>query len=410
MKMTFDEVKKLLEEKGQEHILRYYDELSDDEKKVLLDKIGKIDFSVIDILKKPEMKQVRGKIEPLSALRISEIEEKKEEYTAIGIDAVKQGKVGAILLAGGQGTRLGYDKPKGTFDIGVTRELYIFECLINNMMDVVKAADAWVPLAIMTSDINYKDTVEFFKEKNYFGYNKDYVFFFVQDMAPATDYDGKIYLEEKYKPAMSPNGNGGWFTSFVNAGLLKDFEKLGVEWMNVFAVDNVLQRIADPCFVGATIASGCVGGAKVVSKAAADEKVGVLCTEDGHPSIVEYYEMTEEMMYSTDENGDRLYNYGVILNYLFNVKELIRIMEDDLPIHVVEKKIPYIDEAGESVKPETPNGYKFELLVLDLIHLMKDCLSYEVDREKEFAPVKNLTGVDSVESARKLLTANGVTL
>ena len=275
-------------------------------------------------------------------------------------------------------------------------------------MDVVNASGAWVPIAIMTSDINNDDTVAFFKEHNYFGYNEDYVFFFIQDMAPATDYKGKVYLEEKYKPAMSPNGNGGWFTSFVNAGLLSEFEKLGVEWMNVFAVDNVLQRIADPCFVGATIDSGCVSGAKVVSKAAPDEKVGLLCTEDGRPSIVEYYEMTDEMMYSTDENGERLYNYGVILNYLFSVKELIRIMEDNLPIHVVEKKIPYINDEGEKVKPTEPNGYKFELLVLDLIHLMKDCLSYEVDRNKEFAPVKNLTGIDSVESERKLLGENGV--
>lgn len=406
--MNYEEAKSLLEKNGQEHLLKYYDELSDAKKEELLAAINKADFSTLAILKNPEMKQVRGKIEPLSALRISEIESKKEKYTNIGIEAVKSGKVGAILLAGGQGTRLGYDKPKGTFNIGVTKELYIFECLINNLMDVVNASGAWVPIAIMTSDINNDDTVAFFKEHNYFGYNEDYVFFFIQDMAPATDYKGKVYLEEKYKPAMSPNGNGGWFTSFVNAGLLSEFEKLGVEWMNVFAVDNVLQRIADPCFVGATIDSGCVSGAKVVSKAAPDEKVGLLCTEDGRPSIVEYYEMTDEMMYSTDENGERLYNYGVILNYLFSVKELIRIMEDNLPIHVVEKKIPYINDEGEKVKPAEPNGYKFELLVLDLIHLMKDCLSYEVDRNKEFAPVKNLTGIDSVESARKLLGENGV--
>lgn len=406
--MNYEEAKSLLEKNGQEHLLKYYDELSDAKKEELLAAINKADFSTLAILKNPEMKQVRGKIEPLSALRISEIESKKEKYTNIGIEAVKSGKVGAILLAGGQGTRLGYDKPKGTFNIGVTKELYIFECLINNLMDVVNASGAWVPIAIMTSDINNDDTVAFFKEHNYFGYNEDYVFFFIQDMAPATDYKGKVYLEEKYKPAMSPNGNGGWFTSFVNAGLLSEFEKLGVEWMNVFAVDNVLQRIADPCFVGATIDSGCVSGAKVVSKAAPDEKVGLLCTEDGRPSIVEYYEMTDEMMYSTDENGERLYNYGVILNYLFSVKELLRIMEDNLPIHVVEKKIPYINDEGEKVKPTEPNGYKFELLVLDLIHLMKDCLSYEVDRNKEFAPVKNLTGIDSVESARKLLGENGV--
>ena len=406
--MNFEETKTMLENKGQTQLLKYYDELDQTQKEELLARIGKIDFSLLEILDNPSMKQKRGDIKPLSALKLSEIDKNRYSYEKTGIEAIKAGKVGAILLAGGQGTRLGYDKPKGTYNLGVTKKLYIFECLINNLMDVVKKADAWVPIAIMTSDINHDDTVSFFKEHDYFGYNSDYVYFFVQDMAPATDYNGKIYLEEKYKPAMSPNGNGGWFTSFAGAGLLDEFNKLGVEWMNVFAVDNVLQRIADPSFVGATIQSECVCGAKIVSKAAPDEKVGLLCTEDGRPSIVEYYEMTDEMMYSKDENGDLLYNYGVILNYLFSVKELIRIMEDKLPIHVVEKKIPYIGDDGVKNKPEKPNGYKFELLVLDLIHLMKDCLSYEVCRENEFAPVKNLTGIDSVESARELLVKNNV--
>lgn len=406
--MNFEETKTMLENKGQTQLLKYYDELDQTQKEELLARIGKIDFSLLEILDNPSMKQKRGDIKPLSALKLSEIDKNRYSYEKTGIEAIKAGKVGAILLAGGQGTRLGYDKPKGTYNLGVTKKLYIFECLINNLMDVVKKADAWVPIAIMTSDINHDDTVSFFKEHDYFGYNSDYVYFFVQDMAPATDYNGKIYLEEKYKPAMSPNGNGVWFTSFAGAGLLDEFNKLGVEWMNVFAVDNVLQRIADPSFVGATIQSECVCGAKVVSKAAPDEKVGLLCTEDGRPSIVEYYEMTDEMMYSKDENGDLLYNYGVILNYLFSVKELIRIMEDKLPIHVVEKKIPYIGDDGVKNKPEKPNGYKFELLVLDLIHLMKDCLSYEVCRENEFAPVKNLTGIDSVESARELLVKNNV--
>ncbi|MCI8306647.1 MAG: UDPGP type 1 family protein [Lachnospiraceae bacterium] len=408
--MLYEDVKAMLEKRGQEQLLKYYDGLSDSDKEELLCNIEKIDFSVLDMLSSPEMKQVRGVIEPLSALGMDEISAKKDRYNAVGLDAVRKGRVGAILLAGGQGTRLGFDRPKGTYNIGVNRELYIFECLINNLMDVVKESKSWVPIAVMTSNINHEHTVKFFKEHGYFGYNSEYVYFFMQDMAPAADYNGKIYLESEKKPAMSPNGNGGWFTSFVNAGLLGEFRKYGVEWLNVFAVDNVLQRIADPCFVGATIDSGCVCGAKVVSKAAPDEKIGLLVKEDGKPSIVEYYEMTDEMMHSKDENGNRLYNYGVILNYLFNVNEMLRVMEDKLPVHVVEKKIPHIDENGNMVKPSEPNGYKFELLVLDLIHLMRDCLSYEVDREKEFAPVKNLTGIDSVESARKLLEKNGVAI
>ena len=181
-----------------------------------------------------------------------------------------------------------------------------------------------------------------------------------------------------------------------------------IEWLNVFSVDNVLQRINDPCFVGATILSGCDTGAKVVRKAAPDERVGVLCLEDGKPSIVEYYEMTDEMIHSKKENGDLLYNFGVTLNYLFKVSKLEEIMNNNMPAHVVEKKIPYVDDNGDTIKPETPNGYKFEQLVLDMIHMMDDCLSYEVVRCKEFAPIKNKEGVDSLETARILMKENGI--
>ena len=229
-------------------------------------------------------------------------------------------------------------------------------------------------------------------------------------MAPAADYTGKVYMEEKGKIATSPNGNGGWFVSMAKWGVLDIVKKAGIEWLNIFAVDNVLQRIADPVFVGATILGDAAVGAKVVKKAAPDEKVGVMCLEDGRPSIVEYYELTDELMNAKDENGDPAYNFGVILNYLFKVNDLEEIMNKNMPLHVVEKKIPYINESGELIKPETPNGYKFETLVLDMIHLLDSCLPFEVIRNKEFAPIKNKTGVDSVESARELLKQNGVEL
>jgi UDP-N-acetylglucosamine/UDP-N-acetylgalactosamine diphosphorylase len=194
----------------------------------------------------------------------------------------------------------------------------------------------------------------------------------------------------------------------MKAGLDKDLAEKGVEWLNVFAVDNVLQQIADPVFVGATIASGCVSGAKVVRKNDPYERVGALCLEDGRPSIVEYYELTPEMAEAKNEKGSLLYGFGVILNYLFRVDKLFEIESKNLPLHIVEKKVPYLDENGNPVKPETPNAYKFETLILDMVYMMDNCLSFEVVREKEFAPVKNPTGVDSVESARELLKKNGI--
>ena len=198
--------------------------------------------------------------------------------------------------------------------------------------------------------------------------------------------------------------------SMARNGLLDVVHKSGIEWLNVFAVDNVLQKIADPLFVGAVIEKNVEVGEKVVRKVNPDEKLGVVCLEDGRPSIVEYYELTDKMRDERDENGDYAYNFGVILNYLFSVSALERIMSRKLALHVVEKKIPYLDKSGNPVKPEEPNGYKYEQLVLDMIHELDSCLSFEVVREHEFAPIKNKTGVDSVESARELLQKNGVAL
>lgn len=409
MSMTLEQVKDKLEKYGQQHLLKYYDELTQEQKQALLEQIEITDMSILEACHHREEMAQKGVITPLAAMQLSEIEANKESFTATGLEAIRGGKVGAVLLAGGMGTRLGSDDPKGMYNVGLTRNLYIFECLINNLMDVVKQAGAWIHLFVMTSDKNHEATVTFLNEHNFFGYSAEYIHFFKQEMAAATDYEGKIYLEEKGKLSTSPNGNGGWFISLKNAGLLDMVHQEGIEWINVFAVDNVLQRIADPCFIGATIQKNCVVGSKVVRKSAPDEKVGVMCLEDGRPSIVEYYELTEEMMHAKDANGDPAYNFGVILNYLFKEKDLEKMMAS-LPLHIVEKKIPYLDENGELVKPETPNGYKFESLVLDMIHQLDSCLPFEVVRSKEFAPIKNKTGVDSVDSARLLLVENGVVL
>ncbi|MBQ9110501.1 MAG: UDPGP type 1 family protein [Oscillospiraceae bacterium] len=410
--MDFTKAKEKLTACGQTHLLNWFDALTEREQDSLLEQIDALDLRLLDVFAdfNSEGELERGELAPLGALTLAEIADNFDRFNAAGLDAIRQGKVGAVLLAGGMGTRLGFDKPKGMYNIGIKKTLYIFECLIRNLLEVVEQAGAYVPLFIMTSEKNDEDTRAFFKEMNYFGYNAEYVHFFIQEMAPAVDADGKILLEEKGRIAASPNGNGGWFSSMIKAGLLPFLKKEGIEWLNVFAVDNVLQRIADPVFVGATILSGASSGSKVVSKADPEERIGVLCLEDGTPSIVEYYEMTPEMITSREPDGRLSYNYGVILNYLFRTDCLERIAGNNMPIHVVSKKVPYIGENGELVKPTEPNAYKFETLVLDMIHMQDKCLSFEVDRQREFAPVKNAEGVDSVESARELLRRNGVEL
>ena len=409
--MTYSEAKAKLEKYGQEQLLRYYDELSDSEKQALLDQIDSADMSVVSYYDKRGEVAPAGHIEPLAAMELDEIRKRSDEFRRIGLDAIRAGKVGAVLLAGGMVTRLGSDNPKGMYNIGITKEVYIFQRIIENLLDVVNEAESWIHLFIMTSEKNNEATVNFLREKKFFGYNEEYVTFFTQEMAPAVDYNGKIFLETKSRMATSPNGNGGWFSSMLRCDVVKIAKEAGIEWLNTFAVDNVLQRIADPVFVGATINSGCTVGAKVVKKNAPDERVGVICLKDKHPSIVEYYELTDELMNAKNEKGEPAYYFGVILNYLFRLDELISIAKDKMPLHIVEKKISYYDDAlGKTVKPEKPNGYKFETLVLDMIQLSESCLPFEVVREKEFAPIKNPTGIDSVESARELCKACGIEL
>ena len=423
IKETFLEI---LDKYGQEKFIELFESLTPDSREQILAQADLIDFSMLEGAKNPIGSSVRGKIEPIRTLTIPDYDEDKEKYRKVGIDALKKGKVAALMLSGGMGTRLGVKAAKGTVDIGINKPVYIFQRQFENMLDVVREADAWFHVFIMTSDLNDEGTREFLADHDYFGYNPEYVHFFRQDMAPCLDTDGNMFLEAPDRIAMSPNGNGGFYSSLVGSDCEKILHHGEIEYINVFAVDNVLQRICDPVFIGGVIDNGAASGAKVVVKASPDEKVGAICLEDGTPSVVEYYEMTDELKAAKLENGEPAYNYGVILNYLFRIRETDKVVADRLPVHKVRKKVPYLGfndgrsaacaddlrAAGElkTIEPDSPNAYKLETLSLDLVHLMPNCLPLEVIREKEFAPIKNAIGVDSVESARELLQKNGYEL
>ena len=398
----------------QEEILEKVSKMNERDKARILRQCDFLDFTFLKALKEKE--KARGFIEPIKTMKLAEIEKNRDEYEKIGVEAIKAGKVGALVLAGGMGTRLGSHHAKGMYDIGITKPVYIFQRMFENMMDVVNATGAWIPLFIMTNIMNDREIKEFLVEHKCFGYNPAYIKFFVQDMSPCVDYNGKILFAKPDEFAMSPNGNGGFYSSMMNAGLDKLCKEKGIEYINVFAIDNVLQRIADPVFIGATIKSGCATGAKVVKKADPGEKVGSICLEDGQPSVVEYYEMTDELMQAKDEEGEPAYDYGVILNYLFRVKEMDSIVRNEMPVHIVKKKVPYLAESKDSptgyitVDPQEPNAYKLETLTLDFVQMMGSCLPFEVVREREFAPIKNSMGIDSVDSARKMLLAIGYEL
>ena len=409
--MTYEQAKVILEKHGQTQLLAYYDELSPEGQKKLLTAIEELDWSFEDALACPvDLTGAGRELKPIDGLSVQDIQANKAEYEAAGVQAIKDGKVAAVLLAGGMGTRLGVDGPKGAYDIGLTKPLYIFEQQMKNLLEVVEKCGAYPPLYVMTSDKNHEATTSFWAEHNYFGYKAELVKFFKQDMAPAVDFDGKIFLETKDTPALSPNGNGGWFSSMKRAGLVDDLKAKGVEWLNIYAVDNVLQRICDPVFVGATILAKVNCGAKVICKNDPYEKVGVLCLDGDKPDIIEYYELTDEMANEKTEKGEYAYRFGVIMNYLFKLSQLEKIADQRIPVHIVTKKIERLCEDGVTRKPDKENGKKFETLVVDLIKPMESVLPFEVVREKEFAPIKNKTGVDSVESARELLKLNGVVL
>ncbi|MCD8295506.1 MAG: UTP--glucose-1-phosphate uridylyltransferase [Clostridia bacterium] len=405
--MEYCDAQRLLEEHGQEQLLQYYDELDEAEKKQLLADIAKINFNIVES-KSPHETKIRGHICPVEAVSMDVIAKRRDEFYEAGKKAIVEGKVAAVLLAGGQGSRLGFHKPKGMYNMGLTKNLSIFELQFRNILKVAHET-AYFHIFIMTSRQNHDETVEYFRSVNFFGYPEEKIHFYIQDVSPACGYDYKVFLDTKCHVALSPNGNGGWYSSLIRNGLGDVVHGNGIEWINVYAVDNVLQKICDPVFIGATILKGVKCGAKVVKKAYAGEKVGVLCLENDKPAIIEYYEMPENLKSLTDENGELVYRWGVILNYLFDVEILDDTIRARLPYHAAEKAIAHM-ENGERVTPSKPCGYKFETLVVDMVKRMGSCLAYEVDREKEFAPVKNATGLDSVESARELLIKNGVEL
>lgn len=407
--MTFEAIKKKLADYDQLHILEDYETLTPQAQAALCAQIGRLDFGILKTAADSENNR-RGVFAPPSAMSLSEIDARRKTLEITGLEALAAGTVGAVLLAGGEGTRLGYDGPKGAMNIGETRELSLYELHFENLKKRMAISGKPIPLFIMTSASTDAETKAFLEEKEYFGYPEDAVWFFEQDMAVCTDFSDKVFFDAEGHIAESPNGNGGWFSSMLKAGLLKTVEQLGIEWLNVFAVDNALQQIADPCFVGAVIESGSESGAKVVGKAAPDERVGVLCLEDGKPSIVEYFEMEKEMSERRNPDGSLTYRYGVILNYLFSMKRLLKIGGANLPIHKAKKKIPYRNTDGERVRPTDVNGYKYETLVLDMVRLQESCLAYEVSREAEFAPIKNRDGVDSLDTARILLKNAGFVL
>ena len=391
---------------NQEHLLKFYEKLSDENKEKLLKQILSIDFEQMKKLfenTKHEVEFGDAKIEPISYIEKSKIDEDSyKKYKETGAEAIKNGKLAVVTMAGGQGTRLGHNGPKGTFNLGLESGKSIFEILCDTLKRAKDEYGIFLNWYIMTSEENNKQTVDFFESNNYFGYDKDKIVFFKQGKLPMCDTKGNIILDENGLVKEAADGHGGVFESMRKDGVIDDMNKKGIEWVFIGGVDNVLANMVDDILLGLSIENGVPAAGKSVVKAGPKEKVGVFCKRNNKPSVIEYTEITNEMAEATDENGELLYGESHILCNLFSLKAIENISKNKLPYHSAFKKAKYIDENGNLVIPETPNAYKFEAFLFDAFESLSDMAIMRVKREDEFAPVKNAEGVDSPETAREL--------
>ena len=409
MKRRLEEAKYVTDKYGQQHLLKYYSDLSNTEQENLLNQILNIDFEFISLLYSGLVLNSKHQREyedfsPLKPIIFEDCssEEKGNCYN-LGIDAIKEGKVGVLLVAGGQGTRLGHIGPKGTFSIGLPSKKSLFQLQCERLINISTKAGRYIPWYIMTSPENHNETIAFFKNNNYFGYKEEYIKFFQQGVLPLIDEEGKIFLSSKSDISTGPSGNGGCFKSLRDSGLLDDINNRAIEWLFLYGVDNTMVRVADPYFIGFTIKSGQLAASKVVSKVSSIEKVGVLCYKNRHPAIVEYTELPDEMLQQKDINGNLIYNNANVLNHIFHIDFITKSLQVKLPFHIAHKRISYINEFGVEVIPERSNGYKFECFLFDTFANLNDMAALKVKREEEFAPVKNSNGEDSPKTARELM-------
>ena len=404
MKYDVEEIRHKLKKYGQEHLLNFYDTLDEKKQQELLEQIEGIDFELINSLynkTKTVNKNEDVKIEPIEFIDKYKLNGDYKYYEEIGKKAIKAGKLAAVTMAGGQGTRLGHSGPKGTFDIGLDSHKSLFELLCDSLKAEAEKYNVTIPWFIMTSKENNQDTIEFFKKHKYFGYEKN-IYFFTQGQLPMIDTEGKILIGEDGLIKEAADGHGGVYESLLKSGMTEKMKELGIEWVFIGGVDNCLVKMVDPVLMGIAIDKHVTAAGKSVVKANPHEKVGAFCKKNGKPSVVEYSEITDEMAEATDENGELLYGESHILCNLFNITAIERMGKEPLPYHSAFKKATYIDKDGNKVVPDSPNAYKFEAFLFDAFGEVDDMAILRVKREEEFAPVKNATGVDSPETARKL--------
>lgn len=402
------------EEAGQGQVFRFLDQLDEAGKKKLLAQAATIDLDEIANLVSEHVwgasrasSNLEG-LEPAPYIALPGNGASGTEWDRAfetGAEAIRAGRVAAFTVAGGQGTRLGYDGPKGTFPATPISNKTLFQVFAEKILRSGERFGVSIPWFILTSEINNAATAAAFEENDYFGLPKESVHFIVQGLVPAVDFEGKILLSSKYTIAMTPDGHGGALRALVRSGAVDTMKAAGIDIVTYFQVDNPIVQCVDPAFVGFHVLGQSELSSKMVPKAYALEKVGHFCTQDGVTKVIEYSDMPEAMQQETDADGELRFKAGSVAIHIFDRDFIARAGGDasdaKLPFHRANKKIPYVDESGNTQTPTEPNGVKFEMFVFDALPLAKNPVIIEAARGDDFSPVKNAEGVDSPQSCKE---------
>lgn len=407
--MKYEELFNRLTSYNQDHLLQFWDELNDEEKKELFEDISRLDLNELREFYGRATKNLdKGqgsemKISPIpdsKSIILSEISaEVWNNYEMEGLRKISESRVAVLLMAGGQGTRLGFAYPKGMYDVGLPSGKSLFQIQAERIRTLERLAyDATgksgrITWYIMTSEHTMEPTISYFESKNFFGLRKEDILFFEQGCLPCFDFEGRILMDACSKIAKAPDGNGGIYRALRDSSVLKDFKKRGILYVHAHSVDNILIKVADPIFVGCCSLKNADCAVKVVEKVKPDEAVGVVCIVDDKYQVVEYSELPEKTSELKRSDGKLTFNAGNICNHMFSVDFLEKVCmsyEKQLKLHVAKKKIPYVNEVGKRVSPDKPNGIKIEKFVFDVFQFAENFLTVQVLRDEEFSALKNL--------------------
>ena len=400
---TLNTVKSILKKYNQEHLINFINELTETQKSNLLNQILNIDFD--ELLKLYDSfnnsdPNPTDEIEPLKYTDKASLTHKKiKQYYNSGIKAIKSGKIGVITLAGGQGSRLGFKGPKGTFCLELEPKISLFEILCNYIKYYSNNYKINIPWYIMTSTSNYFDTINFFEQNNFFNYNRNNIHFFTQENMPIIDINGKLVLSEIYKVHFASNGNGNVFRALKKANLITNMENRKLQWLFIGGVDNVLLNPLDPVFIGYTISSKNSVASKTLFKEDPNDISWIFARKNGKPSIADCENFTEQISSLTDKKGNYLYRETNMLAHLFSLNAIRKLSDIRLPYHRAFRKNAFVNEEGMKQVPDKPNIYKFEQFVFDAFSYFNNISLFRVKKEDEFSPIKDFNGPCNPEVA-----------